>query len=103
MAAFFAVGFLAVDFLAVVFRATGFAVVLFAVVLVPFLFVGMIASPVTLTLGSTCLDDYRRRGDTPWRPWAIVISAAEAALFGFRAKRVKAGVTHGQTAPHVCR
>jgi hypothetical protein len=33
--------------------------------LVPFLFVGMIASLIALTLGSTCLDDYRRRGDAP--------------------------------------
>jgi hypothetical protein len=77
---FFAVGFLAVVFLAVVFLAVVFravvfravvfraevAVVLFAVVLVPFLFVGMVASLVTLTLGSTCLGDHRRRGDAPW-------------------------------------
>ena len=72
----------AVGFLLVVFRAAGFAVVLFAVVLVPFSFVGMVASLVTLTLGSTCLGDHRRRGDAPWATVAIVISAAETALFG---------------------
>ena len=59
---FFAVVFFAVDFFAVDFRAAGFAGVLFAVVLVPLLFVGMAASLVTLTLGSTCLGDHRRRG-----------------------------------------
>jgi hypothetical protein len=76
---FLAVVFLAVDFLAVDFLAVVFAAVLFAVVLVPFLFVGMVASLVTLTLGSTCLGDHRRRGDAPS---ATVISAAEAALSG---------------------
>jgi len=76
---FFAVGFFAIGFFAVGFLAAGFAVVLFALVLVPFLFVGMVASLVPLTLGSTCLGDHRRRGHAPW---ATVISAAEASLFG---------------------
>ena len=65
--ALFAVAFLAATFfglLAVIFRAAGFfavvffavvffAVVFFAVVLVPVLFAAMVASLVTLTLGST--------------------------------------------------
>ena len=78
---FLAVVFLAVVFLAVDFRATGFAGVLFAVVLVPLLFVGMATSLVTLTLGSTCLGDHRRRGYSVGDRGRSWISAAEAALF----------------------
>ena len=53
-AGFFAVVFFAVVFLAVTLRVAGlFAVVFFAVVLVPVLFAAMVASLVTLTLGST--------------------------------------------------
>jgi hypothetical protein len=54
--ALLAVGLAATFFglLAVIFRAAGFfAVVFFAVVLVPVLFAAMVASLVTLTLGST--------------------------------------------------
>jgi hypothetical protein len=57
--AFLAATFFGLVFLAVIFRAAGFfavvffAVVFFAVVLVPVLFAAMVASLITLTLGST--------------------------------------------------